>query len=80
MRAGRCRIATVQRFPQVIYTRSEAPEDFVYEVTRALYKGRHLFRETHMPYSYDQANVAKPRTVPLHSGAQRFYKEAGFPT
>jgi TRAP-type uncharacterized transport system substrate-binding protein len=73
-------VPTVQRFPQVIYTRSEAPEDFVYEVTRALADGRHLFRETHMPYSYDQANAAKRRKVPLHAGSERFYKESGFPT
>src|SRR6266508_5094305 len=33
-------IPTVQRFPQVIYTRSEAPDEFVLEVTKALDQGR----------------------------------------
>lgn len=70
-------VPTVQRFPQVLYTRLEAPEDFVYDVAKALDTGRHLFRETHMPYSYDPANVAKPRAVPLHPGAERYYREAG---
>jgi TRAP-type uncharacterized transport system substrate-binding protein len=73
-------IPTVQRFPQVIYTRSEAQEEFVYRVTEALDKGRHLFRQTHMPYSYDPANVAKPRAVPLHSGAERYYRATGYIT
>lgn len=71
-------IPTVQRFPQVIYTRSEAADDFAYEVTKALDAGRHLFRQTHMPYSYDPANVAKSRAVPLHAGAERYYREVGY--
>ena len=71
-------VATVQRFPQVIYTRAEAPDDFVYEVTKALDNNRQLFRQTHMPYSYDPATVAKPRAVPLHPAAQRYYQEKGF--
>jgi TRAP-type uncharacterized transport system substrate-binding protein len=71
-------IPTVQRFPQVIYTREEAAEDFIYEVAMALDRGRHLFRQTHIPYSYDPGNVAAPRAVPLHAGAARYYREAGY--
>jgi TRAP-type uncharacterized transport system substrate-binding protein len=70
-------VPTVQRFPQVIYTRAEAPDDFIYEVTKALDSNRQLFRQTHMPYSIDPANVAKPRAVPLHPAAERYYKEQG---
>jgi TRAP-type uncharacterized transport system substrate-binding protein len=71
-------VATVQRFPQAIYTRSEASEAFVYEVTKALDGSRHLFRATHMPYSYDPKTVAKQRAVPLHAGSERYYREAGY--
>jgi hypothetical protein len=31
-----------------------------------------------MPYSYDPANVARPRKVPLHPGAERYYREVGY--
>ncbi|HLF76811.1 MAG TPA: TAXI family TRAP transporter solute-binding subunit [Dehalococcoidia bacterium] len=72
-------VATVQRFPQAIYTREEADEDFVYEVTKALDDASHLFRETHIPYSHHPKTVAKPRAVPLHTGAKRYYDEAGYP-
>jgi len=72
-------VPTVQRFPQCIYTRAEAEESFVYEVTRALDGGRHLFRATHIPYSYDPDNVARERAVPFHEGARRYYREAGYP-
>jgi TRAP-type uncharacterized transport system substrate-binding protein len=71
-------IPSVRRFPQVIYTRSEAEAEFIYEVTKALDDNRNLFRETHIPYSYDPKTVAQPRSVPLHPGAERYYKEAGF--
>jgi TRAP-type uncharacterized transport system substrate-binding protein len=68
-------IPSAQRLPQVIYTRSEVPDEFVYQVVRALDKGRHFFRQTHIPYSYDPLTVALPRSVPLHSGAERYYRE-----
>jgi TRAP-type uncharacterized transport system substrate-binding protein len=71
-------VPTVQRFPQVIYTRAEADEGFILEVTRALDESRHLFRQTHMPYSYDPRVAAAPRAVPLHAGAQRYYRDAGY--
>jgi TRAP-type uncharacterized transport system substrate-binding protein len=72
-------VPTVQRFPQTIYTREEVDDAFIYEVTRALDSNRQLFRHTHIPYSLDPANVAKRRAVPLHSGAERYYREAGYP-
>lgn len=71
-------VPTVERFPQVIYTRAEAPDELVYDVTRALSEARHLFRQTHMPYSYDPMTVCKPRAVPLHPAAERYYREVGF--
>jgi TRAP-type uncharacterized transport system substrate-binding protein len=71
-------LPSVERFPQMIYTRDDVPEAFVYEVTKALDQNRHLFRQTHLPYSYDPLNVAKPRAVPFHEGALRYYHEAGY--
>ncbi len=71
-------IASVERFPQVIYSREEIPAAFVYEVAKALDDGRHLFRQTHLPYSYDPRTVAKTRAVPLHLGAERYYREVGY--
>lgn len=73
-------VPTVQRFPQCIYTRAEADEAFIYDVTKALDSARHLFRSTHIPYSYDPENVARERAVPLHDGARRYYLEAAYPT
>jgi TRAP-type uncharacterized transport system substrate-binding protein len=71
-------IPSVQRLPQVIYTRDDVEPDLVYAITRALDDGRQLFRETHLPYTYDPRLVAQPRSVPLHEGAARYYRQAGY--
>lgn len=78
MRGVRQDIPSVQRLPNVFYTREDVDEGFIYEVTRALDEGRHLFRQTHLPYSYDPRVVARPRSVPLHPGAERYYREVGY--
>ena len=44
---------------QVIFARDDTPEDFAYLLARALDDGRHLFRQTHLPFSYDPREVAR---------------------
>lgn len=78
MRGITADIPSVQRLPQVIYTRDDVDAGFVYEVAKALDDSRHLFRETHMPYSYDARLVAQPRSVPLHDAAAKYYREMGY--
>jgi TRAP-type uncharacterized transport system substrate-binding protein len=78
MRGIREDIPSVQRLPTVFYTRDDVDEGFIYEVAKALDDGRYLFRQTHMPYSYDPKFVAKPRSVPLHPGAERYYRKVGY--
>jgi hypothetical protein len=72
-------VATVQRPPQVIYARDDLPEDFAHVVARALDEHRELFRLTHMPYSYDPKTVAQHTGVPLHPGAEHYYRDMGYP-
>jgi hypothetical protein len=78
MRGIREDLPSVQRLPNVFYTRDDVDDAFIYQVAKALDDGRHLFRQTHLPYSYDPKVVAKPRSVPLHPGAERYYREAGY--
>jgi hypothetical protein len=76
MRGIREDIPSVQRLPTVFYTRDDVDEGFIYEVTKALDDGRHLFRQTHMPYSYDPRYVARPRGVPLPGAGATTAKRA----
>jgi uncharacterized protein len=72
-------LPSVERLPQVIYTRAEAPDSFVHEVTKAIDQSRHMFRQTHLPYSYDPKTACKSRLpVPFHPAAERYYKEVGY--
>ncbi|MBV9581848.1 MAG: hypothetical protein JO057_24975, partial [Chloroflexi bacterium] len=72
-------VPTVQRPPQVIYARADLPADFAYVVAEALDAHRGLFRLTHMPLSYDPHTVAQDTGVPLHPGAERYYRAMGYP-
>jgi hypothetical protein len=78
MRGVTTDIPTVARLPQIIYTRDDMPEDFAYLLAKTLDDDRHLFRETHIPYSYDPKTVARDIGIPPHPGATRYYREMGY--
>jgi uncharacterized protein len=71
-------VASVSRPWQLIFGRDDMPDDFAYLLARAYDEQRHLFRETHIPYSYDPRQVARDNGVPLHPGAERYYRERGY--
>jgi hypothetical protein len=71
-------VPSVARTPHVIYGRDDTPEDFAYLLAKTLDEKRHLFREVYLPYSYDPNTVAHDMGVPLHPGAQRYYREVGY--
>lgn len=71
-------VPTVARLPQLIYARDDMPEDFAYLLAKTLDDNRDLFRQTHIPYSYDSRNVARDLGVPFHPGAARYYREMGY--
>ncbi len=73
-------VPSIMRLPHGIYCRSETSEEVVTNVTRALDEERHLFRETHLNFSYDSANVAIDLVVPLHPASLDYYNSVGIPT
>jgi uncharacterized protein len=72
-------VPAVQRQSHAIYGTDALPEDFAYLLTKTLDQKRNLFREVFIPYSYDPATVAHDYGIPLHPGAERYYKEMGYP-
>jgi TRAP-type uncharacterized transport system substrate-binding protein len=63
-----------------LITSSDQPEDLVYNVTKALWNKntRKLLDKGHSKGKAIRAETAlKGILVPLHPGAERFYKEAG---
>jgi len=71
-------VPALARLPQIVYTRDDMPEDFAFLLARTLDESRHLFRMTHIPFSYDPQNAAKDWGIPLHPGAVRYYREQGY--
>jgi TRAP-type uncharacterized transport system substrate-binding protein len=73
-------VPSVYRPWQLIFGRDDMPEDFAYLLARAYDEQRDLFRQTHIPYSYDSHEVARDRGIPLHPGAARYYRDRGYLT
>jgi len=71
-------IASVGRSNQVIYSRDDLPADFAYTIAIAMDQHRNLLRWLHMPMSYDPRLVTQLSPVPLHAGAERYYREVGY--
>jgi uncharacterized protein len=73
------RIPTVARNGQAIYARADAPDDFAYVVAKSIDEHQRLLEYLNRPYFYDTHQVWKTvGDVPLHPGAQRYYKEVGY--
>jgi TRAP transporter TAXI family solute receptor len=71
-------IATVVQTGNVIYGRADAPDDFAYAVAKALDEQQQLFQWSHLAFYYDVHQVWKDRGLPLHPGAERYYRERGY--
>ena len=71
-------IKTVMTSGNVIYGRADMPEQFAYDVAKAMDESRHSLIFSILAFSYDPELVWKARNVPLHPGAERYYREMGY--
>lgn len=71
-------LPTVVRTGTVVYGRDDMPDDFAYAVAKAIDEQQHLLQWKHLAFSYNIHNVWKAFEVPLHPGAERYYKERGY--
>jgi uncharacterized protein len=71
-------IPTVMRPNHLIYVRDEAPESFAYDVAKALDEHRDLFQVQLEPWYYDPRTVGVSRTIPMHPGAMKYYRERSY--
>ena len=62
----------------LIYVRDEAPEAFAYDVAKALDEHRDLFQVQLEPWYYDPRTVGVSRTIPMHPGAMKYYRERSY--
>ena len=71
-------IPTVVRSGLAIYGRADMPDDFAYVVAKAMDEQQGLLQWSHLNLSYNWRSVSQAKDVPLHPGAERYYREAGF--
>jgi TRAP-type uncharacterized transport system substrate-binding protein len=71
-------IPSVGTSSRAIYAKADLSADFAYTVAKSLDEHRDLFRWTHVPLTYDPRLVTQLPPVPLHSGAERYYREVGY--
>jgi uncharacterized protein len=61
-----------------VYGRDDLPDQFVYDVTKALDDKHSLIKWANQPFSYDPDTVWQGKGVPLHPAAARYYRERGY--
>ncbi|HEY1294821.1 MAG TPA: TAXI family TRAP transporter solute-binding subunit [Chloroflexota bacterium] len=67
---------TLARNGQSVFGREDLPDDFAYDVARALDENRSKLKYLNRPYFYDPKTVWQGiGSVPLHPGAERYYQE-----
>lgn len=71
-------IATVARSGHAVFGRDDMPEQAAYDIAKAIDQQRSGLKWFIRPYSYDPQTAWQNMDVPLHPGAQRYYREAGY--
>jgi hypothetical protein len=71
-------IATVARSGEAVFARSDTPDQAAYDIAKAIDDHRAALRWFVRPYSYEPTSVASNFGVPLHPGAERYYRERSY--
>ncbi len=62
-----------------VVTSAEVPEDVVYVVTKALFESLEEFKQQHPAFAgLTPEGMLRGLSAPIHEGALRYYREAGF--
>ena len=70
---------TIVRNGQTIFSRDDLPEEIAYALAKAIDENQDRLKYLNRPYFYNVRTVAKGiGNVPLHRGAERYYREVGY--
>jgi len=72
------KIRTVGRSGESFFIRDDAPEKVAYDIAKAIDESHGLLKWYIRIYTYDPNTVWENFGVPLHPGAERYYKEKGY--
>ncbi len=69
---------TVARRAYAVFGRDDAPDDFAYTVARALDEQQDLWMWAPISLYYNPSRAWRANGLPLHPGAERYYREKGY--
>jgi uncharacterized protein len=72
------RILTLGRSGESVFVRDDAPEQAVYDLAKAIDENHGALKWFIRVYTYDPRTVWRNFGVPLHPGAERYYREVGY--
>jgi TRAP-type uncharacterized transport system substrate-binding protein len=71
-------IKTLGRSGESVFARDDTPEQAAYDLARAIDENHGALKWFIRVYTYDPKTVWQNYGVPLHPGAERYYREAGY--
>jgi TRAP transporter TAXI family solute receptor len=71
-------IKTLGRSGESVFARDDTPEQAAYDIAKAIDENRGALKWFIRVYTYDSKTVWKNFGVPLHPGAEKYYREAGY--
>jgi TRAP transporter TAXI family solute receptor len=74
------RIKTLGRSGESIFVRDDTPEQAAYDLGKAIDENHGALKWFIRVYTYDPKTVWQNFGVPLHSGAEKYYREVGYMT
>ena len=72
------KIKTAGRSGEAIFARDNTPDQATYDLAKAIDENRGALKWFIRIYSYDQNTVWRNFGVPLHPGAEKYYREVGY--
>ena len=72
------RIKTLGRSGEAIFARDDTPEQAAYDLAKAMDENHGALKWFIRVYTYDPKTVWQNFGVPLHPGAEKYYREAGY--
>ena len=72
------RIKTLGRSGEAVFARDDIPEQAAYDLAKAIDENHEALKWFIRIYTYDPKTVWKNFGVPLHPGAERYYREVGY--
>jgi TRAP-type uncharacterized transport system substrate-binding protein len=72
------RIKTLGRSGEAVFARDDTPEQAAYDLAKAIDENHGALKWFIRVYTYDQKTVWSNFGVPLHPGAERYYREVGY--